>query len=185
MSKQNEKLVETKKRCEITAKVISAIQTIVIVGMVLAAVSGIFILGCREQINPVMAEQVASGKVTMDEVIYGQGLFSFFIDFEETMEGGDYALPIALTCFWGALICLISCIVIGLFKDIFKIIAKEETPFNDEVLKKMKISFIAATVGVACFSGIGTAVIAGLMLWCLFAIFEYGTLLQQEVDETL
>ena len=50
---------------------------------------------------------------------------------------------------------------------------------------RLKTSFIILTVVVVIFVGLGAGVIAGLLLWCIYSILDYGKVLQTEVDETL
>ena len=69
--------------------------------------------------------------------------------------------------------------------SVFDIIKKEDSPFSDKVLKKLLIALITVDVILALTTGIGQAAIGGLITWAVYAIMDYGRLLQTQSDETL
>ena len=77
------------------------------------------------------------------------------------------------------------CYLLGLFKKIFENLINEDNPFSDKILNNLKNCFIVMTVILTLSVGIGPGVIVGVLGWCIYSIFEYGRVLQTEVDETL
>lgn len=91
-----------------------------------------------------------------------------------------------------------------MLKRLFAVLAKSETPFCEEIVKKMKI-FGFSLLPVAVFSTVGETLstafltagtdaginiqwgvlIAFAVTMCLVTVFKYGVQLQKESDETL
>ncbi len=181
----NEKLETIQKRSRIGAKVLSVLQTLVIVGAVLCLVGGCILIGLKDEINPEIRERVESGQISVYEIRTQEGFLAATFDFDERIAAGDYATAFAADCFFGAVMCIFVCIVLFQLGIIFKSLSSEGTPFSENVMKRLKISFIVVTVAALFASGLGLALVVGLFLWCIYAIFEYGILLQTQVDETL
>ena len=72
-----------------------------------------------------------------------------------------------------------------MFINIFKSLAQEETPFSENILKRLRNIFIIITVLIAAYLGVGLCIVGALLLWCIYSILEYGVALQTEVDELL
>ena len=97
----------------------------------------------------------------------------------------DYADPLWISCFVACCTCVAVIVVITLIKKIFTILKEENTPFSEKCMNQIKVSFIVITVcAVLTVSG-GSGIIIGLVLFCIYSIFEYGAALQTEIDETL
>ncbi len=88
-------------------------------------------------------------------------------------------------CFGGFLICLIATAIFIMIQKTFVLIKDSETPFDPAVLKRLKLVFVIIAIAALLFSGVGTAVMSGIVFWCVYCILDYGFILQQEVDETL
>ncbi|MCR5654880.1 MAG: hypothetical protein K6G07_04505 [Lachnospiraceae bacterium] len=68
---------------------------------------------------------------------------------------------------------------------VFKVIVKEGNPFADQVPKKILTAMIILTVTLGLSSGVGFAVVLGLVTWAVYAIVDYGKYLRIQSDETL
>ena len=182
---QNERLEVMKTRCKTSAKVVSIFQIITIVGVVLSFVGAVICFTQQGMINTHIADAVKSGQVSVENFRIGSGGVRFMINYENAFEAGNYAVPIAATCAVSAVMCLIVTVVLTIFKSIFNSLVKEDTPFSDSILGRLRISFIIMTVAVFAFMGLGPAVVGALLMWCIYSILDYGKALQAEIDETL
>jgi hypothetical protein len=84
-----------------------------------------------------------------------------------------------------AIICVTVACALGLFKEIFRNLSEEATPFSDKILGMLKYAFIMLFAAILVFIGVGPAVLGALLMWCIYSILEYGKALQTEVDEIL
>ena len=78
---------------------------------------------------------------------------------------------------------VVSIVVVGFAKEVFKLLRENGSPFRDDVvasLKKLAIALLV--VGVA--SGVIPFLAAGVV-WVFCLIFDYGRALQYESDTTL
>ena len=185
MNEYNSKLEVIKKRCQTSAKVTGILRIFAIIGMIGSLVGAIICFAQRDVINTQMAEEVASGKATVESLKIDSPGINLVIDYTKAFAEGDYANPIIISCIVAVVICAAVAVILTLFKKIFTDLSVEETPFSASVMSRLKISFIIITVVVAIFVGLGPGVIAGLFLWCVYSILDYGKVLQAEVDETL
>ena len=71
-----------------------------------------------------------------------------------------------------------------ILKNVFTTIENSETPFNENVLNKVKIAGILVTI-LTFAKSLGIAVKVGLSFWCVYCILDYGVELQKNEDETL
>ena len=185
MNEQNQRLDVIKKRCFTSTKVISVLQIIAIVGIIGALVGAICCFIWKDAINVGMAEQVASGKATVESLKFDAGILDFKIDYEEAFSHGNYATPIIINCIIAITITGVCLFLLTAYKKIFKDLIKEDNPFSDSILKRLRICSIVIVIILGVFAGIGAAVIIGLLLWCIHSVLEYGKALQTEVDEML
>ena len=185
MNEQNKKLEIIKKRCGTSSKVVGIIRIITIMGIVLSVVGAIICFSQRDMIDEQLSEAIASGNVTVDNLQIGNDGFKIVLNYQEAFDAGNYAIPMAFNCISSTLICLIVTLILSIFKNIFGSLAKEETPFSENILKRLKTAFIITAVLLAIYLGIGPCIVGALLLWCIYSILEYGMALQSEVDELL
>lgn len=96
----------------------------------------------------------------------------------------DYMLDIAIECFIFVIMGILLVIVLDEVTKTFRMMAESDSPFNEQLLKRLKPIFILITV-ICAFEGIILALVVGAVLKCLYEIFKYGCELQMEADETL
>ena len=185
MNEQNMKLVAVKKRCNTAAKIIGVIQVFTIVCAAIALIAGIMLFINGGSINPFLQQGVAEGKMNLHNTIEFNGLFHFFADLEEKFEEGNYAGPMAVSCIAGGLACVFVAIVVTFIKKIFVVVREENSPFSNRAMRQIKIGFIVITATSLLTMSLGVAVVTGFILFCIYAILEYGAALQNEIDETL
>ena len=185
MNEYNNKLEVIRNRCRTSAKVMGILRIFAIIGIIGSLVGAIMGFTQREVLNTQIAEQVASGKLTVDSLKLGGSGLSLVIDYAKAFAEGDYAGPMIISCIVAVIVCAAVMVILTLFKKIFTDLSVEETPFSESVMGRLKTSFIIMTVVLALFVGIGPGVIGGLFMWCVYSILDYGKVLQTEVDETL
>lgn len=185
MNEQNAKLEAIRQRCRKSEKVIGVLQIIALIGLIGALIGAICCLVWKDAINEEMVKQLADGRITVETFQISGGLLNFKIDYDGFFRSGDYATPAAINCAIAVAVMLASFYLLSIFKKIFRDLTQEDNPFADAVLSGLKKCFIAASVVMIVFVGVGPGAIGALLFWCIYSVFEYGKLLQTEVDETL
>lgn len=185
MNEQNTKLESIKKRCLTAEKIVKILRGLVIAGAVIALICGFIITGCADTVNPELVKQVESGNMTIETSIRFQGIFKLFIPLNEYYAPNDYAHPLGISCIVIGCVFILEAVILTFIIKIFTILKEENNPFSERSMKQLKTSFIAITVTVFLTSSIGPGLIVGLILFCIYSIFEYGAALQTEIDETL
>lgn len=181
------KLGKVKKSCRISGILSKILACIVTVGFV-GAVAGMIILGVigHDKINSEISKSIESGDSTFNvDDVKIDGMFQVSVKLNEMVEQGQYAEVITIVCAFVAIVTAAVSIIFWMLVGIFKEIGKSNTPFTVSVLKRVKAIFIMAVVIAVFSSGLGMGVIAGCIGWSLYSIFDYGFVIQQEIDETL
>ena len=182
------KLEKVKKSFSVTSKVVKICKIIFIVAAVLCLAGGIACMTMYDTINTGVINLVGienPGDEIIIEPFEYDGLFEYTFKFDEWQEAGEYGYIATAYCFIGFAITLVATIFFHIIEKIFKVINESETPFCEAVVKKLRTLFIVITILAAILSGIGTAVFMGLFCWCVYTIFDYGYVIQKQVDETL
>ena len=189
MREQEQKLANVKK-----SKIFGIIMIVVAVIMI---VGGIVLLATKNQINSNLVFDSVAGQInivgdasdfiSLDDVTIDieTGFFSFDYDGMGLIREGKFGELFALYCFTGALVCGVMAGIFITIQKTFEFIKNSETPFDEKILKRLKAVFVAMTIVFALLSGIGTAIISGVIFWSIYCIIDYGYVLQTEVDETL
>ena len=198
MREQEQKLANVKKSCDVVRKVCKVFSIILIVATVLVLISAILMMTFRNDINSnLVFDQVTKeinivgdttgGFVTMEEINMDirTGIFSFNYDGSKLLSEGKIAELFALECVAVTIICAIMAGIFLTIQKTFELIKNSDTPFDEKVLKRLKVVFIAMTIVFLALSGIGTALISGVIFWSIYCILDYGYILQKESDETL
>lgn len=91
-----------------------------------------------------------------------------------------------LYCLAAAVLSAISAVLFNIIRKVFVDIKESDTPFTENIQKRLKITAILITVLTLLFSGsLGFTAIIALSFWCVYCIFGYGIELQKNEDETL
>ena len=189
MNAKAEKIARIKKSCKI-GKVISRILMIIcIVGVVVSIFSLIATLVCKDNLAEWL--EISSSDMPTNEAggidsgdIEGEGVLASLI-LDPMVKDAELTKQLTVICAYASVICALGAFVWFFFGQVFAVIQKEESPFADTVMNKLKINFILLTVMLGISIGIGAAVVAAFLFWCIYSIFDYGRLLQIESDETL
>ena len=185
MNEQSKRLEAIRNRCKTSSKVIIVIQTITLIAIVASLIGAIVCFAQRDMVDMHLARAVAEGTVQVDNLKISGGLFHLFIDYSQAFKVGNYAIPMFFNCIISAIICSIITVVLFMVKKIFDNLVKDENPFSDGILKKLKTIFVIIAVMILFAVGVGPCVIMSLLMWCIYTVLEYGKALQTEVDELL
>lgn len=189
MREQAERLEKVKKSCKTTKTVIGVLEVLLIAMFVLCAASAIIVLANRTKVDQAVREGYESGMITPENITITEdvnmGMVKIRLGIEEMYEAGRYADAFGAVLIFGSVVFLGISIIFGIIFNIFKEIEKSETPFDEKVLKRVKVAFIAGTILSIFTASLGFAIVLGLAFWCVYNIMKYGAALQTEIDETL
>lgn len=185
MNEQNLKLEIMRKRCKTSSKVVGIIQIITIIVIIAFLIGAVLCFMQRDMIDVHLAKAVEEGMIQVDNLKISGGLFHLMIDYSQTFKAGNYAIPMFFNCMISAIICLVVTFVLSMFKSVFNGLVKNETPFSDDILKKLKTIFIVIPIMTLILMGLGHSIVICLLMWCIYSVLEYGKAIQTEVDETL
>lgn len=183
------KLEKVKKSCKISKNLSKIIACFVTIGFVCvtAVIIAFGVIG-YDKINSEIEKSIESGDASLvfdfDDVNFN-GALQLNLKLNEMVKQGKYAEAISLLCVFVAFVTASVAVVFWMLVSIFKMVAESNTPFTVNILKRLKAVFIMVTVIATLASGIGLGVIVGCIGWSLYSIFDYGFVIQQEIDETL
>lgn len=178
MYNEIEKINNIKKSCNIAGTVVNVVRILMMVCCILTAVgavlSGVF--------SPMITDMLAQNP----EVVEGSHLDLHFFGLDLRADGFmNSGMRVMLVCLFAFVILLCVVVILHQVRKCFVIIAKSETPFTEEVLATLKKAFIFLVIFTVITTGIVAGGFMALIFWCIYNIFQYGHLLQQQADETL
>ncbi|MBP5599654.1 MAG: hypothetical protein J6X48_05170 [Lachnospiraceae bacterium] len=178
----NNKIAQIKKSADTTAKVVNVFAILMRVVAVLTFVAAIFIFCFSKQLDGFVSAtdghwELATGGTT--QIISRQGA-----SFIETFNFMNFSTWAACNALYGSVIAVAISIAMSILRKTFIAVKESETPFNEDVLKKMRATGIITSV-LVILSSVGIGVCVALSFWCLYSIFSYGIELQKNEDETL
>ena len=104
-----------------------------------------------------------------------------FADFDKNAVKRE----LLMTVMEATLTVVLTAVTLYFARRVFKALAKCETPFTDDIVKKMKV-FGWVMIGYGILTSLNlTTIVAGLAVLMLGYVFAHGKDLQQESDETL
>lgn len=205
MSQENIKIDRIKKSSHV-AKIVSKILMIVcIVGTVISLGTGIYFIANHKNLNSTLEAEFAKGddieitkqvgafnlhlvNISASDLLNKSNLTNIDSSIpavKEALEAYPYSFSIGFYLViigWTLVFLTVS---IYLINRVFTIIEKEETPFNNKVLKNLLVSLIIIDVIVGFSFGLGYGALGGLITWAVYTIMDYGRTLQKQYDETL
>lgn len=176
------KMDKVKKSCETAKKVVGVLRGIVIAALILCVVGAVICFALNSKIDQSIIAN--SDNVTLDSNLSIMGIETN-LDAEELVEKGLYGVYAGACCLLGAMACLFIVLVFNSINKILVEIIDEGTPFSEEVVKRLKVSFIFMVIMVTFSMGLGYGLFIGMFFWCIYNIFQYGCELQNQADETL
>lgn len=182
MREQEIKLQKVKKSCSTARKITKGITILLLAAAIICVGAAIGSYVFRDTINPVLAAN--QHNLVFENMNIG-GLVDFDAYVVEMAQNGSYVEALITVCVYGGINCLFLAFVFGSISKVFKSMEISESPFSEDVLKKLKRSFIVLAILTGLVVGVGTGLLLALFLWCIYCILEYGAALQVEVDETI
>lgn len=192
MSTENEKLQKIKKASGVTAKVLKVFEWILIVSAAITALVIVYMMFNKDAIRESFAQQLtvkgADGLVIDRELSFNTrvviGSFSMDNPLVKVFDFTDYFVIAVSDAILAILMLAFAFFVIYEIRSIFVYLKENDTPFVPGILKKIKVIGIIVSI-LALFESLGSGAIAALVFWCVYAIFDYGIILQKNQDETL
>ncbi len=174
---ENEKIARIKKAAGFTAKVLNVGKYILIAVIVVSFIAGIGAMIVKD-------EALAGSTVRMRiPFLFGftddgsSGVPKWLNITNPNVQAGLGAMEVAVVAAF-----MLALMVV--LRRTFLEIEKSDTPFREDLLRRIRITGILVTLLVLRYS-IANAVIVGLTAWCVYCIFDYGIELQRNEDETL
>lgn len=186
------KLEKIKKSCNITAKVAFVLEIFLIVATVLCIVGSIICFSVKDEINNSFSSSMQQEELNemkeafgaVDNISFG-GAIVYGVNTETFIEKEDFGSLFGIYCIFGAVVCVMVTAIFDMLRRIFKTIKTSETPFDEVVIAKVKRLFIIICVELLLMSGVGMALLIGLICWSVYNILDYGFTIQKQYDETL
>ena len=179
---ENAKIEKIRKAAGVTANVLNVLKIVMIVVMVLCFIGGIGAM--------IISADDGTPEQAFRNTVRVRGLL-FFAQADEVgspltgwLNLKEPNVIAGLNFFAAVVIAAMVLAVVIILRKTFLEIRDSDTPFREEVLKRLKITGILVTV-IALNYAIGIGLIIGLTFWCFYRIFDYGIELQKNEDETL
>lgn len=190
------KISKIKKSCKVGKTVSNILFILCIVGSICALAAGIFIFSMGREFDVTVEQAIDAGYISEGD---GMGtsaivhISAFDVDnlhsdipaWQAAIDDHPYAVSYSVTCLVIAFSCVVIAVMMKLINGIFAMIIKEDTPFNDKVIKRITIVMIAVSAALFCTTGMAFGVLGGILTWVVYTIMDYGKTLQIQSDETL
>lgn len=183
---ENTKIRAIKKSAGVAATVLNVLRIVALVGAIIAFMGGFFCLVGKGIGNAPIYE---NGKLKV--YLPGQNAeeaIDFYIDdepeFLEDLPVKDVLVASALKCFFASVMMAGTMVILLIIRNMFLEIRDSDTPFTEEIRRRLKVAGILVTV-LAALESVGIAAVVALAMWCAYSIFGYGMELQKRDDETL
>lgn len=180
MNENNLKIEKIQKSSKAALTVTNVVKIFLIVITVILLILGFIMIAAKDMFNWLFMEAVESGAFTVEEFEWafeGEMLQHLVADGQIALALGLYLIEMGIV-----LICMI--VVLHFVSKIFKAFRESYSPFQPEIIKNLRITFILLTL-YTLSSSMGIGVVVGMASWCVLNIFEYGCELQKQSDETL
>ncbi|MDE7424576.1 MAG: hypothetical protein K2N51_12965 [Lachnospiraceae bacterium] len=178
----NTNLKKINKYCHISSIILNILKIITILSFVTVVIGGILSACFSDKLNIAYANHSFSLPVNLSIPC---SFVSFNINEVAQIHDGNIALALGAGCILIAISLLFFFIVLNLFIRILKEIKKEASPFTSVIIKTLHTTFIVLSILLFILFGIIYAAIGTLLFFIIYTIFEYGYVLQLQVDETL
>ena len=177
----NTKIEKIKKSSNSALIVSKIIRVFAIAIAVITFVAGISFFAFRNFLNAEFAKAIEEGALDWKAEIDTTELVSLFT---QHLGMDDMAVSLGINMLVVSVIMIILAVLMHFIGKVFKDIKEGYSPFQDSVIKNMKIAFVIITL-LALDNSILIGIFTGFSLWCVVCVFEYGCELQKQSDETL
>lgn len=183
MTEVNTKIEKIKKSSKAAYVVTNVLKIFLIVCSMLSILAGMLVIGLGDVLNRGLGRAFESGELTAGDLEAFEELFERELG-RRLIEEGNYSLAIGIYAVIFGITVILLALVLHFVSRIFKDFMESYSPFQQGILKNLKIA-LALIVVYTAQSGIGMALVIAMASWCVISIFEYGCELQRQSDETL
>ncbi len=185
MKTENGKILKIKKASRVTAKVINAVKWIMIVAGIIMAAALIVVLVKENEINTEIVKSIEAGEGRFEFINeFKIGFIDLSDHYEARLASEDYARYIMETLIYAIVMVAVGAFVMFELEGIFKFMENNDTPFKQEILRKITYAGISLAI-LELLSSLALAAIVALVTWCIYNVVDYGCILQSDYDETL
>ncbi|MBR6309009.1 MAG: hypothetical protein IKR39_10440 [Lachnospiraceae bacterium] len=181
---ENTKITNIKKAALTTTKVLNVIRGILLAGIIICGIGALCCFAFKFGPDGKSIDILGKTINVYGPVDFTQGMDVHGFDFIEKLNIESITLKAGINCIVAMVMVGLAFAAVVIIRNLFKLIAESDTPFTEEIAKKIKITGIVVSVMVLTES-LGIAAIVALSFWCFSTIFEYGVELQKLEDETL
>lgn len=181
---ENNKITNIKKAAHVTTKVLNVIRGILLAGIIICGIGALCCFAFKFGPDGKSLEIFGKTVNVYGPVDFTEGMDAHGFDFIEKMDIGNVSMKAGLNCIVAMVMVGLAFAAIVIIRNLFKLIEESDTPFTEEIAKKIKSAGIVVSILVLTES-LGIAAIVILSFWCFASVFEYGVELQKHEDETL
>jgi len=187
MDVQVTRLQKVKNSCKVANTVVNIAFIITLVASILLFVLSIVFIADIKDVNDSIANSEVGNIVEQITNVEKFKIESSIPALQKYFDNHDYVYAYAVMAYIavGLIIAVVTTVLMGLLKKIFKVILESDSPFDDQVIKNLRTVFIAVVVMIGLTVSVPIALIIGVIFVCVYNIFLYGKELQRLSDETL
>lgn len=182
--KQLKKLENMKKRIGIAKVIINIFRVLLVVFFLLCSAIVIMSYVIPDELN---AGMIASGESmeNIGDVTLSNGFaqIAFRPDVAKYESEGRYAEIVRAYGFISMALVAGVLFMFSMIHKMLTIVIENDSPFHPMVLKKLRNLLIAFVIICLLTMKISIGIIVAVVSWTIYCIMDYGTLLQQDVDD--
>lgn len=193
---ENVKIAKIKKSSAVGKKICVILTIIAIIGCVCSAVASIAIFSMGKEFDKEVQKGIESGVISEDNEFGSVKMININVGsvkkvhsdipaLQKILDEQPYAITYGFYCFIMSVACAVVTVMLKFVGSVFDLIIKEDTPFNDKVIKRVVIVMIVLSAVMLFTMSAGFAALGGITTWVVYTIMDYGKTLQIQSDETL
>ena len=165
------------------ALILARISKIFLIAMavLLFALGIMFVSFLNDFFNEELAKAVQAGESMPD--LDGMGML-LGVGNQLVSQSDNYGMALGVYLITAGVYSAVLAVLMHFIGKVFKDIKEGYSPFQQSIVKNMKIAFVIITL-ISLNNSFLIGVLIGFSLWCAICIFEYGCELQKQSDETL
>ena len=193
---ENVKIAMIKKSCSVGKKICAILSIIAIIGCVCAAVASFAIFGMGKEFDNKVQQGIEAGIINSENEFGSVKMININVGtvkkwhsdvpaLQKILDEQPYCITYGTYCLIMSIFCAACTVILKLAGSVFELIIKEDTPFNDKVIKRVVIVMIVLSAVMLFTVSAGFAALGAITTWVVYTIMDYGKTLQVQSDETL
>ncbi len=193
---ENVKIAKIKKSCSVGKKICAILSIIAIIGCVCAAVASFAIFGMGKEFDNKVQQGIEAGIINSENEFGSVKMININVGtvkkwhsdvpaLQKILDEQPYCITYGTYCLIMSIFCAVCTVILKLAGSVFELIIKEDTPFNDKVIKRVVIVMIVLSAVMLFTVSAGFAALGAITTWVVYTIMDYGKTLQVQSDETL